>query len=96
MEKQNITIKIAGKTFPLAVAPSMEGPLRSAVDDINKQINEIQDANPDIPLSEILSIALLGEEMRLVEVLDRNDGEYGKLLREVNDLDGKLGEYLSR
>lgn len=96
MEKQKITLKIANESFPLAVTPSLEGPLRAAVDEINGEIREIQDANPDVPLSKILSIALLNEEMRLVDALNRNEGEYGKLLEEVRSLDRSLGDYLSR
>lgn len=96
MEKQNITLKIANETFPLSITPSLEEPLRAAVDEINGQIREIQDANPDVPLSKILSIALLNEEMRLVEALNRNEGEYGKLLEEIRTLDRSLGDYLSR
>lgn len=96
MEKQKINLRIANDSFPLAITPSLEGSLRAAVDEINGQIREIQDANPDVPLSKILSIALLNEEMRLVEALNRNEGEYGKLLEDVNNLDKSLGDYLSR
>jgi len=96
MEKQKINLRIANDSFPLAITPSLEGSLRAAVDEINGQIREIQDANPDVPLSKILSIALLNEEMRLVEALNRNEGEYGKLLEDVKNLDKSLGDYLSR
>ena len=95
-EKQKITLMIAGESFPLAVDPSLEEPIRAAVDDINHQVREIQKLNQDVPLAKILSIALLNEELRLVEALNRNEGEYGRFLKEVNDLDERLGEYLSR
>jgi len=95
-EKQKITLKIAGESFPLSVTPSQEESIRAAVDEINDEINGLKDLNPNIPMEHILRIALLNEEVRLVEALERNEGEYGKLRKEVADLEARLGEYLSR
>lgn len=96
MEKQNITIKIAGESYPQSVPPALEFKLRAAVDAINTDIRTTQEDYPDVPLYRILSIVLLNEELKLVEALERNEGEYGKLLSEVKDLDAGLGAYLSR
>ena len=94
--KQRITLKIAGQETVHMVEPEREEVIRAAADRINKEIDSLRFDFRDQDLSEMLSMILLSEETRLLELEARNMNETNSVLRRLEDLDAGLGEYLSR
>ena len=94
--KQRITLRIAGKETVHMVEPEREEFIRAAADRINKEIDSLRFDFRDQDLSEVLSMILLSEETRLLELEARNMNETNSVLRRLEDLDAGLGEYLSR
>ena len=78
------------------VEPEREEVIRAAADRINKEIDSLRFDFRDQDLSEMLSMILLSEETRLLELEARNMNETNSVLRRLEDLDAGLGEYLSR
>ena len=94
--KQQITLKIAGKETVHLVDPEREEIIRRAAKRINAEIDSLRFDFRDQDLSEVLSMILLSEETRLLELEARNTSETNSVLRRLSDLDAALGEYLSR
>ena len=60
MAEQSITIKIAGRSYPLKVnSPEHEEVIRKAADDINRMLEAYQNKFPEKPMVEILSFVAL-------------------------------------
>lgn len=94
--KQRITLKIAGKKMELMVAQEREEVIRAAADRINKEIDALRFDFRDQDLSDVLSMILLSEETRLMELEANSMHENNSVLRRLEELDGNLEEYLSR
>ena len=94
--KQRITLKIAGKETQHLVDAEREEVIRAAADRINREIDALRFDFRDHDLSEVLSIILLSEETKLLELEARSNKETDTMLRRLEELDASLGEYLSR
>lgn len=94
--KQRITLKIAGKETQHLVDAEREEVIRAAADRINREIDAIRFDFRDHDLSEVLSMILLSEETKLLELEARSNKETDTMLRRLEELDASLGEYLSR
>ena len=94
--KQRITLKIAGKETQHLVDAEREEVIRAAADRINREIDSLRFDFRDQDLSEVLSMILLSEETKLLEMEARSNKETDTVLRRLEELDASLGEYLSR
>lgn len=94
--KQRITLKIAGKETTHLIDAEREEIIRAAAERINREIDSLRFDFRDQGLSEVLSMLLLSEETKLMELEARNKMENDRVLRRLEDLDASLGEYLSR
>ena len=94
--KQRITLKIAGKKMELMVGQDREEVIRAAADRINKEIDALRFDFRDQDLSDVLSMILLSEETRLLELEARSMQENNSVLHRLEELDANLEEYLSR
>ena len=94
--KQRITLRIAGKETQHLVDAEREELIRAAADRINKEIDSLRFDFRDQNLSDVLSMILLSEETKLLEMESRSNQETDNLLRRLEELDASLGEYLSR
>ena len=94
--KQRITLKIAGKETQHLIDAEREEVIRAAADRINREIDSLRFDFRDQDLSEVLSMILLSEETRLLELETRNNRETDRVLSRLEELDASLGEYLSR
>lgn len=94
--KQRITLKIAGKETQHLVDAEREEVIRAAADRINREIDSLRFDFRDQNLSEVLSMILLSEETKLLELEARSNHETDTMLRRLEELDASLGEYLSR
>lgn len=92
---QNITVKIAGREFPLEIEAEKEERIRDAVARINTEIDALQYDYRGVELSEILRVVLLSEEKKLVDLESEGTSEIDNTLKQIADLDAELGEYLS-
>ena len=89
-------MKIAGKETQHLVDAEREELVRAAADKINKEIDSLRFDFRDQGLSEVLSMILLSEETRLLELEARNSQDTNSVLRRLEELDASLEEYLSR
>ena len=94
--KQRITLKIAGKETQHLVDAGREEMIRAAADRINKEIDALRFDFRDQDLSDVQSMILLSEETKLLELEARSSKENQRALRQLEELDASLGEYLSR
>ena len=94
--KQRITLKIAGKETQHLVDAGREEMIRAAADRINKESDALRFDFRDQDLSDVLSMLLLSEETKLLELEARSSKENQRALRQLEELDASLGEYLSR
>ena len=94
--KQRITLRIAGKETQHLVDAEREEVIRAAADRINREIDSLRFDFRDQDLSEVLSMILLSEETKLLEMEARSNKETDTVLRRLEELDASLGEYLSR
>ena len=94
--KQRITLKIAGKETQHLVDAGREEMIRAAADRINKEIDALRFDFRDQDLSDVLSMLLLSEETKLLELEARSSKENQRALRQLEELDASLGAYLSR
>lgn len=92
---QNITVKIAGREFPLEIEPEKEELIRAAVSRINTEIDALKYDYRGVELSEILRVVLLSEEKKLVDLEAARNAEMNNVLKHISDLDNELGQYLS-
>ena len=94
--KQRITLKIAGKETQHLVDAEREEVIRAAADRINREIDSLRFDFRDQNLSDVLSMILLSEETKLLELESRSNQETDSVLRRLEELDASLGDYLSR
>ena len=94
--KQRITLRIAGKETQHLIDAEREEVIRAAADRINREIDSLRFDFRDQNLSDVLSMILLSEETRLMELEANSMHENNSVLRRLEELDGNLEEYLSR
>lgn len=94
--KQRITLKIAGKETQHLIDAEREEVIRAAADRINREIDSLRFDFRDQNLSDVLSMILLSEETKLLELESRSNQETDSMLRRLEELDASLGQYLSR
>lgn len=94
--KQRITLKIAGIETQHLIDADREEVIRAAADRINKEIDALRFDFRDLGLSDVLSMILLSEETKLLEMEARTSRQAQQTLRRLEELDRSLGEYLSR
>ena len=92
--KQNISIKIAGQEFHLSVDPEQEEVIRMAALRINEKVDELRDHYQTVELCDILSIVLLEEEKKLIELQRRYNAEADGIFSRLHSLDKDLNDYL--
>ncbi len=78
------------------VDPEREEIIRRAAKRINEEIDSLRFDFRDQDMSDVLSMILLSEETRLLELEARSSKETNSVLQRLGDLDAALGEYLSR
>lgn len=78
------------------VDPEREEIIRRAAKRINEEIDSLRFDFRDQDMSDVLSMILLSEETRLLELEARSLKETNSVLQRLGDLDAALGEYLSR
>lgn len=71
-----------------------EEAIRSSVKKLNMEIEELQYNYNGIEMRDILSIVLLSEEKRLVDLENRSNVEINDDIRKLEELDKSLGDYL--
>ncbi|MCR5709569.1 MAG: cell division protein ZapA [Bacteroidales bacterium] len=96
MARQRITLRIGGRELELSVEAAKEEGLRAAAGRINKELEALRFDFRNQDLSDLLSIILLSEETKLMELEARNVNETNRQLRLLEMLDADLGQYLSR
>lgn len=92
--KQNISVIIAGREYSMNVDSEKEEAIRSSVKKLNMEIEELQYNYNGIEMRDILSIVLLSEEKRLVDLENRSNDEINDDIRKLEELDKSLGDYL--
>ena len=93
--KQRITLKIAGKETQHLVDAGREEVIRAAADRINKEIDALRFDFRDQDLSDVLSMLLLSEETKLLELEARSSKENQRALRQLEELDASLENILA-
>ena len=89
-------MKIGGRELQLNIDSRKEEGLRAAAEKINKELDALRFDFRNQELSDMLSIILLSEEVRLMELEAGNVYETNHIIRSLEQLDAELGEYLSR
>lgn len=92
--KQNITIRIAKEEFSLEVDAELEEGIRVAVDNVNDSIDNLLSRYGNVDMQKVLSIVLLNEEMKIVDLENRNSRQVNDIMGDIEALDAKLEEYL--
>ena len=88
---QNITIKLAGKPYPLtADNPEQEQLIRRSADEINRRIADYQSKNPEGYIVDFMSFAALNLCMSYIALSDKINSLYGEEAKLVKELDGYL------
>lgn len=88
---QSITIKIAGKDYPLvANTPEMERRMRLAAEEINAIIAKYDTRFPDKPLIDKLAFVTLNETVAKMLMQDRSQ----ELADEAKKLESDVAAYL--
>lgn len=94
--KQNITVKLAGKEYPLCIDSEREEIIRSAAAKLNLEIDALKFDYGDRSMAEILSVLLLSVQSRLMELEAEKAGKVRGTMSELEDLTTDLDKYLSR
>lgn len=92
--KQKITIRISKNEYPLEIESEMEEKIRAAAQRVNNEIESLSMMYRDVDMKDILSVVLLSEEKKLVEAESKSNIQISDTLRQVEELDAYLGEYL--
>ena len=88
---QDITIKLAGKPYPLtADIPEQEQLIRRSADEINRRIADYQSKNPEGYIVDFMSFAALNLCMSYIALSDKITSLYGEEAKLVKELDGYL------
>lgn len=88
---QSITLKIAGKEYPLkASSPEMEQLMRIAADDVNAMLAKFDARFPDRKLEDKLAFVAIQEAVGKLSAQRKNS----RIVEEVSTLHGDLAAYL--
>ena len=88
---QDITIKLAGKPYPLtADNPEQEQLIRRSADEINRRIADYQSKNPEGYMVDFMSFAALNLCMSLITLADQMNTRNSEEMMLVKELDGYL------
>lgn len=91
--KQNISLKIADRTYSgIEVESEDEQKVRIAAERINKSLMDIIKRYGGIDMQDALSMVLLDEEKKLIELQNRE--EVNKILQRLQSLEKRLEEYM--
>lgn len=89
---QSITLKIAGKDFPLkAQSPEVEQIMRLAAEDVNGRLAKYVQMYPDKSLEDKLALVCLNEAINMLSLKRR----LGALSTEAENLKTQTDNYLS-
>lgn len=89
---QSITLKIAGKDFPLkAQSPEVEQIMRLAAEDVNARLAKYVQMYPDKSLEDKLALVCLNEAINMLS----QKRKLGALCAEVEALKAQTDAYLS-
>ncbi len=92
MEEQNITIRIAGKEYPLkAKSPEAEQVMRLAAEDINNMLSVYNANYPDRSDYDKMALVCLGQAVSKISA----KRAAAKLASDFDTLDDQLGHYLA-
>ncbi|MBQ0024475.1 MAG: cell division protein ZapA [Bacteroidales bacterium] len=91
---QNITIKIAGKEFPLTVQPEEEETIRKAAAEVNGKIEALKFDYRGVDEDEILRIVMMMDAVQLLDTESVRNEQMSDLVGRLEELDTGLGEYL--
>lgn len=92
--KQKITVQIAGREYGLNVDSQQEEAIRRAVKKLNLEIEELQYNYHGRDVRDILSIVLLSEEKRLVELESMKGDVSNADINKLEELEKSLDNYL--
>ena len=92
--KQKITVQIAGREYALNVDSQQEEAIRRAVKKLNLEIEELQYNYHGHDVRDILSIVLLSEEKRLVELESMKGDVRNADINKLEELEKSLDNYL--
>jgi len=89
---QNITLKIAGKEFPLSSnGEESERLMRLAAEDVGKLLAKYDAKMPDRPLEDRLALVALGEAINKIQALSK----LADITAEANSLKSDIASYLN-
>ena len=92
MEEQNITLRIAGKEYPLKVkSPEAEQAMRLAAEEINNMLNVYNTNYPDRSDYDKMTLVCLGQAVSKISA----KRAAAKLASDFDTLDDQLGNYLA-
>ena len=92
MAEQSITLKIAGKEYPLRVqSPEAEQFMRIAAENINAMLAKYDEKFPDKTLVDKLAFVTLNETVSKLSA----QRKYQKAVEEAEKLDAQLKSYLA-
>jgi len=94
--KQNIKITIGQREFPLSIDLDDEQNIREAASRVSYDVNQIVSHYGNVDFEQAACIVLLSREIKLAELKLRNKEGVNNILQELQSLDEKLGDYLSR
>jgi cell division protein ZapA (FtsZ GTPase activity inhibitor) len=88
---QDITIKLADKSYPFtAASPEQEQLIRRAAAEVNRRIKEYQSKNPEGYMVDFMSFAALNLCMSLITLADQMNNWNAEEMMLVKELDGYL------
>lgn len=92
MDEQNITLRIAGKEFPLKVkSPEAEQVMRLAADDLNNMLGVYNNNYPDKSDYDKMVLVALGQAFSKINA----KRTAARLSADMDALDDQLGNYLA-
>ena len=92
MDEQNITLRIAGKEYPLkAKSPEAEQVMRLAAEDINNMLSVYNTNYPDRSDYDKMTLVCLGQAVSKISA----KRAAARLASDFDTLDAELGNYLA-
>jgi cell division protein ZapA (FtsZ GTPase activity inhibitor) len=88
---QDITIKLADKSYPFtAASPEQEQLIRRAAAEVNRRIRDYQSKNPEGHMVDFMSFAALNLCMSLISLSEHMNARNAEEMMLVKELDGYL------
>ncbi|MDD3200612.1 MAG: cell division protein ZapA [Bacteroidales bacterium] len=92
MEKQKISLVIAGRSYDFVIEPDKEEKLRLAVKRLNETIQDTLLRFKGVDVQDAMSIILFSKEVRIIELETKE--EIKDILDQLEGLNDQLGNYL--